>query len=133
MSKSAPFAILCVTCGLWLAISFSSQVRLDEFCLVELFELPRSFSQGKHPWRRPGKWNRGLQTFHRHIHINFIIKDSFKKLHMKSLRLASTKRIWKAIFIEETRSLCYAPSGIPKYFRSKCTSKVYFLGRNAHS
>ena len=27
----------------------------------------------------------------------------FKKLHMKSLRFASTKRIWKAIFIEETR------------------------------
>ena len=50
---------------------------------------------------------------------------------MKSLRFASTKRIWKAIFIEETRSLCYAPSGIPKYFRRKCMSNMYFLGRNA--
>ena len=67
------------------------------------------------------------------IQILNIIKDSFKKLHMKSLRFASTKRIWKAIFIEETRSLCYAPSGIPKYFRRKCMSNLYFLGRNAHS
>ena len=60
-----------------------------------------------------------------------IIKEGFKNLHIKSLRLASTKRIWKAIFIEETRSLCYAPSGIPKYFRRKCMSNMYFLGRNA--
>ena len=57
----------------------------------------------------------------------------FKKLHMKSLRFASTKRIWKAIFIEETRRNVLRLCENFGFLRWKSTYKVYFLGRNAHS
>ena len=67
------------------------------------------------------------------IQILNIIKDSFKKLHMKSLRFASTKRIWKAIFIEETRRNVLRLCENFGFLRWKSTYKVYFLGRNAHS
>ena len=46
-----------------------------------------------------------------HSFLN-IIEDSFKKLDMKNLRSASTKRIWKAIFIEKTRRNVFERSGI---------------------
>ena len=67
------------------------------------------------------------------IQILNIIKDSFKKLHMKSLRFASTKRIWKAIFIEETRRNVLWLCENFGFLRWKSIYKVYFLGRNAHS
>ena len=67
------------------------------------------------------------------IQILNIIEDSFKKLHMKSLRFASTKRIWKAIFIEETRRNVLRLCENFGFLRWKSTYKVYFLGRNAHS
>ena len=67
------------------------------------------------------------------IQILNIIKDSFKKLHMKSLRFASTKRIWKAIFIEETRRNVLRLCENFGFLRWKSIYKVYFLGRNAHS
>ena len=55
----------------------------------------------------------------------------FKKLHMKSLRFASTKHIWKAIFIEETRRNVLRLCENFGFLRWKSTYKVYFLGRNA--
>ena len=67
------------------------------------------------------------------IHILNIIEDSFKKLHIKSLRFASTKRIWKAIFIEEIRRNVLRLCENFGFLRWKSTYKVYFLGRNAHS
>ena len=67
------------------------------------------------------------------IQILNIIKDSFKTLHMKSLHSASTKRIWKAIFIEETRRNVLRLCENFGFIRWKSTYKVYFLGRNAHS
>ena len=67
------------------------------------------------------------------IQILNIIEDSFKKLHMKSLRFASTKRIWKAIFIEETRRNVLRLCKNFGFLRWKWIYKVYFLGRNAHS
>ena len=67
------------------------------------------------------------------IQILNIIEDSFKKLHMKSLRFASTKRIWKAIFIKETRRNVLRLCENFGFLRWKSTYKVYFLGRNAHS
>ena len=52
---------------------------------------------------------------------------------MKSLRFASTKRIWKAIFIEETRRNVLRLCENFGFLRWKSTYKVYFLDRNAHS
>ena len=51
----------------------------------------------------------------------------FKKLHMKSLRLASTKRIWKAIFIEETRRNVLRLRINFEFLRWKCPSKCVLL------
>ena len=65
------------------------------------------------------------------IQILNIIEDSFKKLHMKSLRFASTKRIWKAIFIKETRRNVLRLCENFGLLRWKSTYKMYFLGRNA--
>ena len=56
----------------------------------------------------------------------------FKKLHMKSLRLASTKRIWKAIFIEETRSLRKVAKHFFVFLRWKWPSKCVLLRQNAN-
>ena len=53
------------------------------------------------------------------IQILNIIKDSFKKLQMKSLRFASTRRIWKAIFIQETRRNVLTRCKIFWFFQSK--------------
>ena len=82
------------------------------------------------------KWNKAFlqnKIITYIIQILNIIEDSFKKLHMKSLRFASTKRIWKAIFIEETRRNVLRLCENFGFLRWKSTYKVYFLGRNAHS
>ena len=57
----------------------------------------------------------------------------YKNLHIESLRFTSTKRIWKAIFIEETRRNVLAHCKNLEFLRWKSISKVYFLGRNTHS
>ena len=52
---------------------------------------------------------------------------------MKSLRFASTKRIWRAIYIEETHSFRNAFLQILGLFQSKSMSNMHFLGQNQHS
>ena len=82
------------------------------------------------------QWNK---TFlHNKIIIYIIqilnnIENSFKKPHMKSLRFALTKRIWKAIFIEETRRNVLRLCKNFGLLRWKWIYKVFFLRRNAHS
>ena len=56
----------------------------------------------------------------------------FKKLHMKSLRFASTKRIWKAIFIEETRRNVLRLCKNFEFPQSKWPSICVLLRQNAH-
>ena len=55
----------------------------------------------------------------------------FKKLHMKSLRFASTKRIWKAIFIEETRRNVLRLCENFVFLQWKWPSKCVLLRQNA--
>ena len=50
-----------------------------------------------------------------------------KKLHMQSLRFASTERIWKAIFIEETRSFRKVAKHFFVFLQWKWPSKCVLL------
>ena len=89
-----------------------------------------------HKFMRNSVWNKAFlqnKIIIYIIQIFNIIEDSFKKLHMKSLRFALTKRIWKAIFIEETRRNVLRLCKNFGFLWWKSTYKVYFLGRNSHS
>ena len=55
----------------------------------------------------------------------------FKKLHLKSLRFASTERIWKAIFIEETRRNVLRLCANFVFLQWKWPSKCVLLRQNS--
>ena len=89
-----------------------------------------------HKFTKNSQWNIAFLENKIIIYISKIlniIENSFKKLHMKSLRFASTKRIWKAIFIEETRRNVLRLCKNFWFLLWKWIYKVYFLERNAHS